>query len=569
MMEMFRYLTGIIEKEDRKTWKMLIAFSFIAPIVDVFSFSSLIYIVNTIVNEECVSTEMIWFALFMGIVSIVAGLFELYKCELYSRLEYYGAHRLSVKIYELFIKEDLLHHNQKDVIQTLSMVRTDTQNCIDILVICVHLWPNLITMAGCFVVLIYVSKWIGVISCILLIIFIVWMFYRYRTQIQYYGESSRRNLIKTNAQVTIAYGIFKEMKLSGSSDLVLERYQNASREYAEVQRKFKYRTSVISVVMQNSVMCILFMLLAFLMWRQGEALIHILVSMVVYITILIRVIPLAYFLVDGMNKVEFKKKSYDVLKENLKRYDEIQQREMRSGQIRRKKIAFQKGIQIRNLSFQYNAFTEIFKDASLDIPRGYTVALIGVSGAGKTTLLDLVLGLLKPQSGSIWYDDYDIVSQSDTAGNCQAELGAVVSYIPQIVYLNGETIRNNVAFFDRENEIDDDRVIECLKYAQIWEDVVRMPEGIYTLIGENGTALSGGQRQRIALARALYKEFELLVMDEATAALDVDTEKAVIDSIRKMKGDKVTILIATHHMSLANECDSIYKIENQKLIQVK
>lgn len=569
MVEMFRYLTGIIAEEDKKTWKKLVLTSFITPIADVFSFSSLIYIVNTIVSEERVSMKMTLFAFFMGIVSLLVGLFELYKCEICNQLEFFGAHRLSVKVCELFIKEDLLHHNQKDVIQMLSMVRTDTQNCIDILIIGVRLWPNFITMTGCFIVLIYVSKWIGVISCILLIVFMIGMFYKYRTQIKDYGESCRKSLIRTNAQVTIAYGVFKEMKLSDSPELVLERYEAASSEYAKVQRKFKYRISAISVIMQNSVMSILFLLLAFLMWSQEEALLHILISMVVYITALIRVIPLAYFLVNGMSNVEFKKKSYEVLKENLKRYDEMKKKEKWSTQSRQKKIAFREGIQVRNLSFQYNAYTQIFRDVSIDIPKGYSVALIGTSGAGKTTFLDLVLGLLKPQSGSILYDDYDIVSQRDAKGSCQAELGTIVSYIPQIVYLNGETIRNNVAFFEREEEIDDKRVIECLKYAQVWEDVSRMPERIDTLIGENGTALSGGQRQRIALARALYKEFEFLVMDEATAALDMETEKAVIDSIRKMKGDKITILIVTHHMSLANECDMIYKIEEQKIIRVK
>ena len=108
---------------------------------------------------------------------------------------------------------------------------------------------------------------------------------------------------------------------------------------------------------------------------------------------------------------------------------------------------------------------------------------------------------------------------------------------------------------------------ECLKCAQIWEDVMRMPDGVHTLIGENGTAISGGQRQRIALARALYKDFELLVMDEATAALDMETEMAVIDSIRQIKENK-TLIMVTHHMSLANECDVIYRIENKKIVQV-
>lgn len=227
---------------------------------------------------------------------------------------------------------------------------------------------------------------------------------------------------------------------------------------------------------------------------------------------------------------------------------------------------FQKGITIRQLNFAYNERVQIFKNASIDIPVGKAVAIIGISGIGKTTFLDLVLGLLKPQTGNILYDDYDIVTQSDEAGKCKVNLGSIVGYIPQTVYLNGETIRRNVAFF--EEEIDDERMVECLKYAQIWEDIKKMPEGINTLIGENGTLISGGQRQRIALARALYRKFEILIMDEATAALDMETEKAVIDSIRQIKGNK-TLLIVTHHMSLANECDIIYKIENKKFVKIR
>lgn len=121
---------------------------------------------------------------------------------------------------------------------------------------------------------------------------------------------------------------------------------------------------------------------------------------------------------------------------------------------------------------------------------------------------------------------------------------------------------------EEEEEIDDARVIECLKCAQIWEDVQNMEDGVHTLIGANGITLSGGQRQRIALARALYKDFELLVMDEATAALDMETEKAVIDSIRQIKENK-TLIMVTHHMSLANECDVVYRIEDKKIVQVR
>lgn len=567
-MEMFRYLAGVLEKEDKKTWRKLILFSFVSPVTDIFSFSVIIYIINTIVRENQVSAEMAKFVFFMGFLSVFIGLFELYKNEIRNRLEYNGVHRLSMKICELFIKEDLVYHNQKSAVQTLSMVRSDTQNCIEIVMISIRLGANSLTLTGCFMVLIYVSKWIGIITCVLLIAAMAGMFLQNRAQIKTYGERRRKNLIKVNAQITVAYGIFKELKISDSPRIVLKRYEDASREYAQVQMKFGYRNSVINMIMQRAVVSFLFLLLAFLMWSRGGAVVQVLASMVVYITILVRMIPLAYFIVNGMNHIEFNKKSYEVLRENLERYNEMKAGEEKNGKVRQKKIVLKKGIRIRNLSFKYNEQMDIFRDASVDIPAGCSVAIIGVSGAGKTTLLDLLLGLLQPQEGSILYDDYDIISQTDSRGKCQTNLGKVVSYIPQVVYLNGETIRNNVAFFDSEENIDDKKVVECLKYAQVWEDIVKMPEGIYTIIGENGISISGGQRQRIALARALYKEPEILVMDEATAALDVETEKAVIDSIRMVKKNK-TLIIATHRISLANECDLIYKIENQKIVQVK
>ncbi len=567
-MEMFRYLIRFFEEKDKRTWRKLVVFSFISPVMDIFSFSAIIYIMNAIVREKRATTEMTIFALSMGIVSILVGFFELYKCKIRNWLEYDGAHELSVKMCELFIKEDLAHHNQKSVVQVLSMVRSDTQNCIEIVMDGMRLWTNGVTLAGCFLALIYMSGWAGIVSCMVLVIFMAGIFFGYRTQIKVYGEKCRKKMIKTNAQVSIAYGIFKEMKLSHSSETVLDRYQKASSEYAEMQKEFNYRNSIISMIMQNMVMSFLFILLAFLMWAREDELIRVLVTMVVYITLFIRVIPMAYSIVAGMNNIEFKKKSFETLKENMERYKEIKETEKTASQIRQKEISIKKGIQVRNLSFQYNDQAEIFQDASIDIPAGKSIAIIGASGAGKTTFLDLLLGLLKPQSGSILYDDYDIMTQTDAEGPCQADLGAVISYIPQIVYLNGETIRNNVAFYDNEDEVDDEKVVECLKYAQIWEDIARMPEGIDTLIGENGTAISGGQRQRIALARALYKEFELLVMDEATAALDMETEKAVIDSIWKIKGNK-TLLIATHHMSLADACDSIYRIENRKIMKIR
>ncbi len=566
MAEMFGYLTGILDKREQKTWKIYAVLSLISPVVDIFSFSVIIYIINIVVQKNEASPGLTSFTVFMVLVSALKGLFELYKSKLANRFIYDGAQKLSMKIYELLIKEELTEHNKKSAMQALNLVRNDTTSCIQIIVDCIGIVINGITMAGYAVLLIYVSKWLGVLSSIILLILMAAVFVKMRARMRAYGKRSRAWSIKANSQITIAFGSFKEMKIDDRSAFVLNKYGDASSGYAKVQGEYKYKISSIGVILQNSIMAVMFVILAVIL-IFGTNLSVILAPMVVYITALIRMLPMAYGVLNGMNNVEFAKKAYTALKEAMAEYGKIMEKENHSREIRQKKLTLKKGVSVRNLTFGYTDKRKIFEDASIDIPVGCSIAVIGASGAGKTTFVDLLLGLLTPESGHVYFDDYDIVTQTDSEGPCRAGMGQLVSYIPQTVYLNGETIRNNVAFFEEEEEVDDIRVMECLKCAQIWEDVKKMPDGVHTLIGENGTAISGGQRQRIALARALYKDFELLVMDEATAALDMETEKAVIDSIRHIKEDK-TLIMVTHHMSLAGECDVVYKIENKKIIRV-
>lgn len=567
MIRMFKYLMYVLEKEEKNLWKILSVFSLISPVMDIFGFSVIVFIINTVTREKQASVELILFTFFMSVISILKGFFELYRCKIYNRFLYEGSQKLSMKIYEVLIKEDLIFHNQKNMMQALSMIRSDTESCIGIVITCIETGANVLTMSGYFILTIFAGKWIGIVSCILILLLMIGMFIRYRVRMNDYGEKSRIYSIKSNAQISIAFGTFKEIKLINNSDAMLRKYKEVSQKYAHIQGEYKFHSSVISMLMQNSVMAIIFIMLGFFLWNPEENLIYIL-STTIYIAVLTKMIPLAYSIVSGLNGIEFARKPYEVIKECLGRYEEIKEKERITKSARHKKIILQKGIYVRNLSFCYNDRIQIFIKASMDIPVGHSVAVIGVSGVGKTTFLDLVIGLLKPQEGSIFYDDYDIIAQTDSQGKCEANIGEIVSYIPQVVYLNGETIRRNIAFFENEEKIDDNKVIECLKCAQIWDDVARMPEGIDTLIDENATIVSGGQRQRLGLARALYRDFELLVMDEATAALDMETEKAVIDSIRQVKKNK-TILMVTHHMSLANECDIIYKIENQGFVRIK
>lgn len=566
MKEMFKFVVETLESEEQHSWKKLVFVSIISPLLSIFSFSGVIYMVNSVARSQKVPPKVIiGFMLFMAIAAVLIGFFSLYKCRLTNRFIYGGAQKLSMKLYELLLKENLEHHHQKSVMQAIVIVRSDTTRCVQIITNYIGIWVGVFTMAGYSVMLAYASGWIGLVSCVIIFGLAAGLFVWTRRKVNAYGEACRKYEIQSNAQVSIAYGIFEELKISERTDAVIKGYREASEGYVEAQSQFAYQNNSIQTIMQVLVQTAMFLVFAILL-MSGMGLFSILAPMIAYTAALGNVILEAYNIINHMNELEFAKKSYEMVKEGLARYDAVKEEEQKAAQMRQKTLTFEKGISAKNLTFAYEGREAIFQKASIEIPKGRSIAVIGASGAGKTTLLGLLLGLLKPQEGTIFYDDYDIVAEADAEGRCKGSIGELISYIPQTVYMNGATVRKNVAFFEEDHEIDDERVMECLGLAQIKEDVLKMPEGIHTLIGENGTAISGGQRQRIAMARALYKNFELLVMDEATAALDMETEKAVIDSIRQVKGNK-TMLMVTHHMSLANECDIVYKIENQKLVR--
>lgn len=224
------------------------------------------------------------------------------------------------------------------------------------------------------------------------------------------------------------------------------------------------------------------------------------------------------------------------------------------------KVDFCDKVVIRDVDWKYpNTDKYILKDTRITIHKGECVALVGKSGAGKTTLADILLGLLKPKKGSVSMDGMDIYA-------IPYAWSKIIGYVPQTVYLIDDTIRNNVAFGIEEKEVDDAKVWKALEKAQLKEFTEALPDRLNTIIGERGVKFSGGQRQRIAIARALYHDPEIMVFDEATAALDGETEEAVMDAINMLRGEKTLIIIA-HRLNTIRYCNRFYEVREQKVTE--
>lgn len=204
-------------------------------------------------------------------------------------------------------------------------------------------------------------------------------------------------------------------------------------------------------------------------------------------------------------------------------------------------------LQVKNLSFSYGK-SEVLSDINIDIYKGKSVGVVGPSGSGKSTLLDLITGLLKPQTGNFYLDgeSFDpFLSHS---------LQNILGYVPQSITLFEDTISYNITF---DNEPDMDLLNKVLKISNLAEFVDTLEARLETKIGEGGIALSGGQRQRVGIARALYKQPEILIFDEATSALDALTEQYLVDEIFALKGYITTVIVA-HKLSTVVDCDCIY-----------
>ncbi|WP_232225143.1 ABC transporter ATP-binding protein [Dactylococcopsis salina] len=216
-------------------------------------------------------------------------------------------------------------------------------------------------------------------------------------------------------------------------------------------------------------------------------------------------------------------------------------------------------LRLDSVSYHYpNSEEQVLNQVSIEIPQGTSVGLIGSSGAGKTTLVDVILGLLQPTEGKVLVDGVDI--QQGLRG-WQNQIG----YIPQSIYLCDDTLRGNIAFGIPEEEISDEQVWSAVRSAQLQELVERLPQGLDTVVGERGVRLSGGQRQRVGIARALYHNPQVLVMDEATAALDNETEAGIMEAVEKLSGEKTLIMIA-HRLTTVKNCDCLYLMERGKVV---
>lgn len=274
----------------------------------------------------------------------------------------------------------------------------------------------------------------------------------------------------------------------------------------------------------------------------------------------IRLLPAVGNLLSSINGIRYNAYSLDKIYLDLKELEAENLPRLAGSSQTKAGLAFRERIVLDNISYHYPKTAKNSLDRiALEINKGESIGLIGRSGAGKTTLVDTILGLLVPQSGDITVDGTSIYTDLRAWQNS-------IGYVPQSIFLIDDTLEKNIAFGVPDDRIDRQKLDKAIIASQLSELVEQLPNGLDTMVGERGVLLSGGQRQRVGIARALYHEREILVFDEATAALDNETEALVTESIESLSGIKTMIIIA-HRLSTIEHCDRIYMLDKGHVVK--
>jgi ABC-type multidrug transport system fused ATPase/permease subunit len=383
-------------------------------------------------------------------------------------------------------------------------------------------------------------------------------------------SETQREMIRT---VNHGLGGLKETRVIGCESYFENQMDKQVRKYARAATLSQASNILPNIFIKTSliVFVVLFVSLFQILFNESEQ--DLTAVMGVFAVAAVRLIPASSQLIQSMAKLRTSSYALDMLYLDLK---EIENREVHNrlerlpnsrvnGSAHAKNkgnttLSFANQIELTNVTYRYPEASELSLDQiSFKIKKGESIALIGKSGAGKTTLVDVILGLLELESGDIKVDGVSIYENLRSWQN-------LVGYIPQSIFLTDDTIERNIAFGVPDEQIDEERLYKAIQAAQLEELVEQLPDGVKTGVGERGMRLSGGQRQRIGIARAIYHEREILVLDEATAALDNETESRVTAAINALAGTKTLIVIA-HRLSTVENCDRVYMLEKGKVVK--
>lgn len=526
-----------------------IGISLIIPILDTLSNQGqyIVYLKPlTLIVEDSTSLE---FALLLficlAVFFTIKNLYLLFMFWAQYRFIYKVRANLSYRVFSFYLNQSISFHKSKNSSKLFNTLVNDTNifGSHAIFPILTIITESLVLMA--IIILLALVEPAGTITLCLLLGIVLTIFNSLlKPSINNWGE---QRIIKETARVkgiNQGLGSIKDILLRSAQKFFLIKYNSHNMAVASILTRQSTVQTAPRLIFETSVILLL-CLYIFIEAKNNTDIVEVVKIVTIFAFAAIRLMPSISRLSAAIQNFRF---SYPVI-ENL--YNDRHSFDLKDFEDPLlKEILFKDKINLFNVSYKYdNSNKEILKNFSNEITAGECIGIVGKSGSGKSTLGDMILGFIEPTSGQIFIDGVPLKS---IVRQWQKKIG----FVPQDVYLLDESIKSNIAFgIDNEN-INKEQVMRAIEMSQLKSFLDELPNGIDTIVGEQGSKLSGGQIQRLGIARALYNNPDLIIFDEATSSLDNQTEKDFVKAINALKG-KITIIVIAHRESALSSCDRI------------
>ena len=567
---MFSIILKIIPSKLKLSSINLIILILFGTCLEILGIGMVLPVINTLVSDNYLSNEFIIFldncfgnptktnfliysVLILSFIYIVKSLFIIlinYKINKFTKnlLEY-----LTTRLYKSYIYNSFIFHINVNSSYLIKNILAETNHLTFAILSLIHIFSELILVIFFLVFLLIYDPILT--TCIVLFLLLMTSIIIFLSKGKIGSIGAKRQKFDTQRfkMLQKSFGSpIKIVKLLGLEKSYFKEYSEISSKYASVTTLQLFIQSFPRVLFELMFIVGVSSLIIILI-NLENTLNQIVITLGVFGVVFFRLVPSFSKVLTNYNSMRFAR---DGIEKINKEFEKIKEEKEDNEII--KKISFKNQITLENVSFKFEREQKnLFENLNLIIKKGSSTGIIGNSGSGKSTLLNLLSGLIPLQKGKILVDNINIENK---VKSWQRNIG----YVPQQVYLDDNSIKENVAIGFKGNEIDEKKIIESIDKAQLLDFINKQKDRLNTQVGELGSLISGGQLQRLGIARALYRDPELLILDEATSNLDIKVEEEFIKTIDNLKKKGLTIIIVSHRLSTLKLCDQIIDLKKYK-----
>ena len=571
-------LLAIFTNKDKILFALLIFGSFIGMLLEVFSLGSVIPAISILLQDDLSSIRYLNFLdlegftnkfsreyiIIFGLIIVLSiffikNIFLGFLFYFQNRFSHYFVSNIQAKLYDIYIKKDFEFHLNINSAIILRNLTTECARLLSTLLQILILITESIILIGVVSLVFFVDFRSALIIASFLILFVLFYQYVLNKQILNYGKIRLNLSGDINKNILQTFSSIKEIKILKKENFFLNFFKKNVHKIAKINIIYKTLLNLPRLLLEIICLAGIIFLISTMLY-SGKTNIQIIEILGFYIVIAFRTIPGASKLIAALQNLKFDSSSIETILYPF--LNEDFQNNYKNSNIKKVDLSkiFYK-IELKNLNFKFKEKDNfLLKNINLKIEKGDFIGILGPSGSGKTTLLNILMGILKQSEGTL-----DIYNNENTYHI--SDYQNLIGYVPQDIYLLDDTIENNIAFGEEKNTINKNRIHELINKLNLTDFIESLPLGINSNIGERGIKISGGQLQRISIARALYNDPEILVLDEATSSLDEKNEIKIVQSL-ELIANKKTIIFVSHRKSALKYCNKIINISNGEITDI-